>query len=91
MIEIKSNGSKWHGQPPDTIETLLEVLSEEPLNPVFEEYGGAFIEDWGAIKHFHGNFLKLSHVFDIRTDDPAIISKLTEAITKNRTYRIKSA
>ena len=36
---ITSNGSRWMGQEPDSMETLLEVLASEPLDPSFEDYG----------------------------------------------------
>lgn len=39
MLKIESNGSKWHGDAPDSIDQLLAVLASEPLDPSFEEYG----------------------------------------------------
>jgi hypothetical protein len=95
MIKIISNGSKWYGQEPDTIEQLLEVLKNYPLDPMFEEYGN-FISNnpnWfkkeAAIKHkgcskINGNFSSISHAFDIITDDQEIIKQLTEAIEQNK-------
>ena len=44
MLKIQSNGSKWAGDAPDSIETLLEVLSREPLDPRFEKYGNFFAD-----------------------------------------------
>lgn len=35
----QSNGSKWAGEQPDSIETLIEVLGREPLDSSFERYG----------------------------------------------------
>jgi len=97
MIEIISNGSKWQGEPLDTIEQLLEVLSKHTLDPRFEGYGNfvradtpdIYIRDGhlhavpGAYKFF-GNFLDVSHVFNIRTDEPEIIKALTAAIEANK-------
>jgi len=82
MTTITSNGSKWYGEEPDSIETLLEVLKENMLDPRFSEYGNFIIADVGSVRFF-GNFLNLSHVFDIRTDDPGVIAKLTRAIREN--------
>ena len=98
MIKIESNGSKWLGQKPDTIEELLKVLKKFPLDPVFERYGNFIYpldgpegyekaEDRKAAKgqiYFSGNFAGLSHVFGIATDDPAIIATLTKAIRENQ-------
>lgn len=35
---ILSNGSKWAGQDPDSIQTLLDVLGDNVLDPMFEQY-----------------------------------------------------
>ena len=69
---INSNGSKWAGQEPDTIETLLDVLAHHPLDNTFEP----FFEDG----RFFGNFRNLSHVFSIDTDDADVIAQLNSAI-----------
>ena len=50
MTTIHSNGSKWYGEAPDSIETLIEVLGREPLDPSFERYGG-FVYAAGSVKH----------------------------------------
>ena len=94
MVEIQSNGSKWLGQEPDNIEVLLEVLAKEPLDKTFEDYGNFYepLEDafcqrcgypLGTI-NFFGNFFKLSHVFNIRTDELKLIHKLVDAIELNK-------
>lgn len=36
---IISNGSKWLGENPDSIDTLIDRLTNEVLDPTFEEYG----------------------------------------------------
>ena len=80
---IISNGSKWLGEPPDPIEKLLEVLASHPLNRVFERCGN-FIGPSAGGTRFWGNFEGLSHVFDIETDDPDVIGRLTAAIRENQ-------
>jgi hypothetical protein len=89
--EILSNGSKWAGEQPDSIDDLLAVLAAEPLDRIHEAYGN-FIEvaaegdTWAepGTVGFHGNFLNLSHVFDIRTTDAGVIERLTAAIRTNQ-------
>ena len=89
---IHSNGSKWAGEAPDSIEKLLDVLGSNVLNRLFENgKGHPFIsvckarEKWAlpGVIRFHGNFLNLSHVFSIDTDESALAGKLTEAIYAN--------
>lgn len=85
---INSNGSKWAGQAPDSIETLIKVLNESPLDRVFEMYGN-FIKDRDdeyrpGMVNFFGNFFTLSHVFNIDTDDAETIEALTSAIRANQ-------
>jgi hypothetical protein len=96
MTTITSNGSKWAGEEPDTIETLLEVLAEHPLDRRFEVYGN-FIQKnprlangWGRVSDnpetriFWGNFFTVSHVFHIETTDRELITRLTLAIRRNQ-------
>lgn len=98
ILVINSNGSKWYGQQPDTIEDLLNVLENHPLDPMFEEYGN-FISEYKPLKitdenkhllgcvSFFGNFLTLSHVFNIVTNDEEVINKLATAIRNNQQRR----
>lgn len=98
---INSNGSRWYGQEPATVEELIEVLGQEPLDRTFERFGGfisdiSTVEAWGRpvvpeqfrtephTIRFFGNFLKLSHVFNIDTNDPDVIDRLTKAIQANQ-------
>ena len=91
MIRITSNGSTWAGEAPDSLETLLAVLTREPLDPRFEEYGNFAIDlsleqrdqPPGTIR-FWGNFYALSHVFSIDTDEQPIIDQLMAAIRANQ-------
>lgn len=88
MITIHSNGSKWAGESPDTIDRLLEVLAAETLDPRFEEYGNFYIVNKPITTtsgvHFFGNFMTVSHVFNIDTDDQPTIDALTAAIRANQ-------
>ena len=86
---INSNGSKWAGQAPDSIEKLLDVLAFDVLDRRFEneDGGDVFISkrcEVTEIVHFRGNFFRLSHVFGIDTDEPDVIDSLTAAIRANQ-------
>ena len=99
MIKILSNGSRWAGEEPDSIENLLEVLREHPLDRSFEHYGN-FVDTsplWGpdgtspnpypdnpGVVVYSGNFSNLSHGFNIHTDEPEVIALLTDAIRANQ-------
>ena len=80
---IISNGSKWAGEAPDIIDDLLEVLASQPLDRRFE-MSGNFIEPFNGETRFWGNFLTVSHVFNIDTDEPDVIKRLTAAIRENQ-------
>lgn len=99
--EIISNGSRWAGQAPATIEELLNILTTEPLDPRFERYGN-FINWLGSeqtgildpqlrqqakaenVFRFWGNFLNISHVFRIDTNDRSLIRHIARAIRANQ-------
>jgi len=80
--EIISNGSTWLGEDPASVEELLQVLGKWQLDR--ERFEDCFIETMedGRTKFF-GNFLRISHVFRIITDDAQTIDQLTQAITAN--------
>lgn len=96
---ILSNGSKWAGQNPDDIQTLLDVLETDVLDPTFEQYhcyrpspysplvrtgrNEEMFDPWLGASTFFGNFLTVSHVFNIITKDPGVVEALSEAIRKN--------
>lgn len=87
MLTITSNGSKWAGEAPDTIEDLCDVLTREPLDRSFECYGNFVItpdDEIGGPTRFFGNFANLSHVFNIDTDEPKTIERLTSLIRANQ-------
>lgn len=89
---IDSNGSKWLGEEPDSIDTLCDVLKNYCLDPSFEDYGNFCTcldsePQIGAPEgsfRFWGNFLELSHVFSIDTNDPTVINHLTTLIRANQ-------
>lgn len=72
---ITSNGSKWAGQEPDTLETLIEVLGKYDLDIArFGAHGFVeFTKDNGYASRDYenhtvrlfGNFLTISHAFNI--------------------------
>ncbi len=80
---ITANGSKWAFAAPDTINDLLKVMASGPLDRSFEAYGN-FIYPGFEATQFMGNFLTVSHVFNIETDEPDVIEKLTAAIRENQ-------
>jgi len=82
--EIRSNGSHWAGEAPDTIEQLLECLSNHALDRVFEQCGNFYEVEGGGSVRFFGNFRDVSHVFNITSDDPEVTRKLIKAIDLNR-------
>lgn len=84
---IISNGSKWAGQEPDTIPQLLDVLREWQLCPHMVPNISAPTVDHDRSWRFFGNFKRLSHVFNIRTDDPETIELLRTAIEANASIK----
>jgi hypothetical protein len=84
-MNIISNGSKWLGQAPDSVEDLLSVLAIEPLNPVFESYGNFVLSDEmpvGTVRCW-GNFANVSHVFQIEGTE-AEMRPVIDAIRANQ-------
>jgi hypothetical protein len=83
-LRIESNGSKWAGDSPDTVEQLLAVLDREPLNPSFEEYGNFyyFVPELGRWRVW-GNFYLISHVFRI-DGTPEALAPIVAAIRRNQ-------
>lgn len=79
---IISNGSKIAGEAPDTIEALIAALERYPLDRFFEEHFVRTLAN-GEVG-FHGNFRTVSHVFDVHSDDPDVIERLTSPIRRNR-------
>ncbi|MEJ6002756.1 hypothetical protein [Paucibacter soli] len=62
------------------IEKLLSILGQYQLDPSMNR-----IEHEGCgVFRFQGNFLKLSHAFQVRSNDADLVVRLYEAITANR-------
>lgn len=78
---VVSNGSRWAGQAPLEIDALLKVLKEHPLNALHAPF---IVEsEIEPSIQFHGNFVTVSHVFNIHTNDAELIATLTDAIKEN--------
>lgn len=80
---IHSNGSKWLGEKPDSLEILEQRLKEYPLDKTFEKYGN-FVHWRKNVGYFWGNFATISHVFDIETTDIKIFRRIKRLIRKNQ-------
>jgi hypothetical protein len=96
---IVSNGSHWAGEDVSSMDELFDALNDYALDRRFEEFGN-FVEPYEHddahiyvhygfgksrnVFHFFGNFLNLSHVFSIFSDDSALVNRLSEAINKNK-------
>jgi len=99
---IISNGSKWYGEEPDSIEKLLEVLQKETIEETFFQKWVEAPNSPNPITHnfcpinkkengfyvFFGDFEGVSHVFNIETNDPSIIKNLSEAIKSNKGWAL---
>lgn len=91
---IVFNGSRYAGQEPATVDELLVLLENAPLDPRFEHYGDfasrpstEFLEAYDVAPGgwcFHGNFLGLSHAFSVTTDDADLVAKFLAAIRANK-------
>ena len=64
-VRIISNGSKWAGEKPDNLSMLYKRLKENTLDPTFEDYGNFFYRLQNGSFTAFGNFLDISHVFNI--------------------------
>ena len=79
----------------DTEENILHDLERHTLDPVFEIYGNfinptpEWLDEAAATKYagctsIFGNFLTHSHAFRLVTDDPALISRISAAVERNK-------
>ena len=82
---IKSNGSKWAGEAPDTLDILEERLKTYKLNiRDFAALGFVRWSDNGNIIRLFGNFTDISHVFNIEGDaDNPTLNHLYRLIEEN--------
>ena len=94
LTVIYGNGSKWYGEAPDSIDTLIAVMAKNTLDMTWAEDGsfweildddpvGAEYYPGTGWHDFLGNFEDLSHNFHIATRDPALIARLKAAIGEN--------
>lgn len=81
MTQIYSNGSKWAGDSPESIEVLLAVLATNKLDQ--RRFEGGFISVDANGVSFFGNFEDVSHVFRIDSTDHEVIQLLVAAIARN--------
>lgn len=81
QTRVLSNGSKWAGEEPDSIEVLCDRLREYALDPWLAPFIGTMPD--GATRFF-GNFWEIAGAFHIQTTDPALIELLTGLIEANR-------
>jgi len=92
---IESNGSKWAGQAPDSLDELKRRLRENTLDPTFEEYGNFYTltsDAWAIVPkeyepfpwHFWGNFEDVSGVFSVFTCDEETLDELCALIEANK-------
>ena len=90
-MQIYANGSRWAGEEPATIAELMEVLKTETLDPVFEakRYGQFFYKLPGGRYCAGGNFLTVSHVFNIEgtLEELTPLKNAIEAARKKPEYR----
>ena len=96
---IVSNGHKWGGEEPATINELLAVLQSATIEDRFfgkykERYTDAPktfvlcpISKKDGLYWFFGNFEEISHVFNIETNDKAVIDSLRAAIMANKGWK----
>lgn len=79
---------------PDTEENILDHLAKYTLDPIFERYGdfvnrnphwvGEAAEKYKGMTVIFGNFLYFSHAFRVVTDDEDLISRISEAVNRNK-------
>ena len=84
-MEIVSNGSKWAGEAPDSVEQLIDVLGHHKLESLWKRNRGFFEKIGDDEFRAFGNFTDLSHVFDIRGSLEEL-RPLARAIKQNRRW-----
>lgn len=104
MLEILSNGNQFKNPAtpwitefvPQPIEKLIDLLTTNTLDPMFEQYGnfvcdftpyGGWNEEtekYRGCSSYFGNFIDYSHAFRIITNDAETIEKLNGLISINQ-------
>ena len=84
---INSNGSRFAGDEPATLEDLFLVLETHPLTEYHRKNG--IEEEWTDLdgnrrRTFSGNFEDISHVFSVETDDEKVIARFRDVFRRNR-------
>jgi hypothetical protein len=89
-----SSGSPFPGERRGVVADLVATLSAEPLDSTFENYGNFITADPVGLDdkplypagfvNFWGNFVNVSHVFNIVTNEPEVIAELTRLIRANQ-------
>lgn len=89
-----SNGSAFPNERRGVVADLVAMLTAEPLDSTFENYGNFVMADPEGLDgkplypagfvNFWGNFVRVSHVFNIVTNEPAVIAELTRLIRANQ-------
>lgn len=82
-MKILSNGSKWAGEAPDSVEKLIDVLGHHKLESIWKRNGQYFNKIGDNEFQAFGNFANLSHVFNIRGSLEEL-RPLVKAIKQNR-------
>src|SRR5260370_1915274 len=82
-MPIRSNGSKWAGEEPDSLEIIHEVLGTEPLDPRLEERGSFVTRTGTGTVRVFGNLLTVSHVFNIEGTEEELAEAI-DAIEANK-------
>lgn len=80
MTKVKFNGRKLDGAENAIIETLLELLSIEPIKT---ENAGSITPKGGGDTIIIGEFIRRNDTFSIETSNTSIITKLKKAIAIN--------
>jgi hypothetical protein len=88
-IIIRSNGSKWAGQEPDGLDELHKALASYHLD--IERFAAMGFIDFspnGETVRLFGNFLNVSHVFNIEGPSSQL-GRTVDAIKDNITRQMR--
>jgi hypothetical protein len=93
MVNIISNGSKWAGEKPDSIGKLMSVLKSKCIDSRMFSSDRPDCFGYGAIR---GNFVEVSHVFNIRTNSRKLLILLRKACSDSlrrsrKNYKLKNS
>jgi hypothetical protein len=83
---IRYNGSRFAGEKPASIETLLKLMELEKLN--FENGLSSYSITPAGLVLFSGNFERVSHAFAIETDNKELLTSIQIMLDFNK-YKLK--